>query len=202
MSETRKNFEAYYEIRDYFISGIKKTTEIISLIKEEADTRNRLAELEREESKILEQIKGLKISLKLVEKEKIKLKNKEETKKALEEIISLKGKEIEKVYEEIDRLKSQLSEYTAERGEYENYIYFLHDLNDDHSFTDNKDINFEEFSRNEFIAYLFVITNIGSTFFPGYVKKNMPEILHEVIDATEDAIENGWDSFIKWIEEN
>ena len=192
MSKTRERFSAYNELKEYFISGIKKTTGII--IKEEANIRNRLTELQGEDSEITEQIKGLKISLKLVKKEDVK--------KALEEIISIKEKELEKVDDESDNLKSQLAECTTEREEYENYINFLSDFDDEHDFINNNHINFEELSRDEFIAYLFIASNSGDSYFPGFSKKKMPEILHEVIDAIEVATENGWDSFIGWIEKN
>ena len=192
MLETRERFNAYNELKEFFMSGIKKTTGIISVIKEEANIRNRLTELQREDSEITEQIKGLKISLKLVKKEDVK--------KALEEIISIKEKELEKVDDESDNLKSQLAECTTEREEYENYIHFLSDFDDEHDFINNNHINFEDLSRDEFIAYLFIASNYGDSYFPGFSKKKMPEILHEVIDAIEVATENGWDSFIKWIE--
>ena len=190
MPEIKGTFNAYNELQEYFFSGIKKTAGIISLIKEEANIRNKLAELQREDSKITEQIKSLKVSLKLVEKEDVK--------KAIEEIISKLEKELEKAEDEFDELNCNLADCEAERAEYESYIKFLSDLDDEHCFWSNNSIIFEEFSINEFIAFIFVITNNGQAYFPTFNKKNMPETLHKVIDTIPDD----WNSFIEWIEKN
>lgn len=189
MSETRKRFDVHSEIREYLLSAVKKVTGIIPLIKEEASISLKLSELEGEEDHIIEQINSLKISLKLVEKEEIK--------KAIEEIISLKEKELKKNREEKDKLNLSLAEYSNEIEDYELYITQVYLFTDDFDFIDEDFIEFEKFSRDEFIAYIFIQTNSGESSFPRYDKADAPIILHEIIDFVKN---HNWNSFIDYIE--
>ena len=202
MLETQERFNSYYAVQESFKSGIQKLMNIIPVIKERADIISKLEKEEKKYSEINEQIKGLKTSLKLVEKEKVKLKNKEEVKKALEDVISIKEKELEKVDDESDDLSSLLSECENEIEEYSMFVRYLFDLDNEYDFINAQNMDFEKVSRNEFIAYLFVWSNFGDMEFPRFNKKKMHPVFHGIIDATEDAMENGWDSFVKWIEEN
>ena len=190
MPKTRKRFDAETEIRKYFLSAVKKATGLIPLMKEEANLKYELAELGRVEKIITEEIKSLKVSIKLVKKDEIK--------KAIEEIISLKEKELEENEKKSENLTEQLNKCTDEISDYESYINRIYMFTDEFDMIYDDDINLEKFSRNEFIAYVFLRTNYGEEKFPRYIRTDCSEVTKEVLGYLR---ENGWNSFLEWVVE-
>ncbi len=191
MPKTRKRFDAETEIRKYFLSAVKKVTGLIPLMKEEANLKYELAELGRVEKIITEEIKSLKVSIKLVKKDEIK--------KAIEEIISLKEKELEENEKKSDNLTEQLNECTDEISDYESYINRIYLFTDEFDMIYDDEIGFEKFSRDEFIAYVFLRTDCGREAFPSYIRDDISEVVHEVLGYLR---RNGWNSFLEWVAKN
>lgn len=191
MPKTRKRFDSETEIRKYFLSAVKKVTGLIPLMKEEANLKYELAELGRVKKIITEEIKSLKVSIKLVKKDEIK--------KAIEEIISLKEQELKENNEKCDELNKQLEECTDEISDYERYINRIYQFTDEFDMIYDDEIGFEKFSRDEFIAYVFLRTDCGGEAFPSYIRDDISEVVHEVLGYLR---KNKWSSFLEWVVKN
>ena len=101
--------------------------------------------------------------------------------------------------EEFDRLNEQLSKCINELSEYQDYIARVYKFTDDGDLVLDSDLGLEKFSREEFIAYMFLSTNYGNYKFPSRYKEYIPENFHEIIEIYQT---NTWNSFIELIEEN
>ena len=191
MSTNEKRFDAGSEIREYFLSAIQKVTGLIPDIKEEAELKSKLAEVEKIEKIIEKEIKSLKVSIKLVEKDEIR--------KAIEEIVSLKEQELKENDEKHNKLSAQLDECTEEISDYSVYIARIFDFTDEFDMINEDEIEYDKFSQNEFIAYVFLRTNFGEYNFPRYRKDDISTEINKVLRCFRN---NDWDSFIEWVVKN
>ena len=98
-----------------------------------------------------------------------------------------------------DNLTEQLNECTDEISDYESYINRIYLFTDEFDMIYDDDINFEKFSRDEFIAYVFLRTDCGREAFPSYIRDDISEVVHEVLGYLR---RNGWNSFLEWVAKN